>query len=84
MKGIIIGVYTCDIWKSYESMHELGFFSNERKLRTFIRKLIKDETVDINENCNKKDVKEAIDNLDLSALNNQLDYFYIKEIYLSK
>jgi len=64
-------LYTCNIWKNYDSMRLIMASTSESKIRKEIKNQIKDGNMKYN--ADDKDLKEA----ELNYLNNCLDFGYI-------
>ena len=60
-------LYSCDQWKSHDSMRTLGVFGSEKSLRKAIKKEVKLNNFEI-------DDESRIDKDDLSTLGSVLDY----------
>jgi hypothetical protein len=74
---IAFNVYTCDEWKSCDSMRSLGVFTNKAKLKKFLRLLVKKNYFYVDDN-------RHIESLDVVMLNNTTDYLFIDKIELNE
>lgn len=72
-------IFTCDIWKSTNSMRLIGVYTNRRKLAKDIRKLLRDKTIKLNDGY-----EMPTDFEDLKSLNNTLNYLYAQKEELNK
>ena len=70
-------LFTCDTWKMRDSMRFVGVFTNIKKLKREIRRLIKDGTF-------SKESRGSITNWTIQDLNNDIEYLYIEECINNK
>jgi len=72
-------IYTCDEWKSSSSMTLKGIFTNNEAFLKAIRKLKKDNDIEL-DNGEITDLKEW----PIRTINNNFIYLYVEEIELNE
>ena len=72
-------IYTCDEWKSSSSMALKGAFTNNEAFLKAIRKLKKDNVIEL-DNGEMTDLKEW----PIRTINNNFVYLYVEEIELNE
>lgn len=75
MKATI--VFTCDAWKSRDSMNLVGVFTNKKKYNTMLRSLFKEDTFEINVPL-KEFLEMSVHDQDVNV-----NYLHIYEINLN-
>lgn len=79
MEAVIL--YTCDIWKSWNSAKVVGVYTNIRKLKKQLRKMIKKNVIEIDENC---PYPKSLKDWDIRMMQNSINYCILEEINLNK
>ncbi len=77
MKEVYV-LYTCDIWKTKDSMRTQGIFSSRRKLNKAIRYLIKENIIETVE------FEKFSPDWTVSQINDHMHYCYIKILSLNE
>jgi hypothetical protein len=74
-----VAVFTCDVWKSKDSMRLQGIFTNRKKLLRAIRHMKKNVYITLTAE-KMSELKEWT----LKDINDKFDYLYVEEITLNE
>jgi hypothetical protein len=79
MKAVVLN--TCDSWKTFSSFKLIGVFTNRKKLEKVIRKLIKSNDIEVDENS---PIELPLKNFTINELNNHINFLSVQEINLNE